>query len=98
MNIRFTAFQIELVKLADPASQLHNLTELTFEFDESGNVIDCLGRCPRGEQLTVDDYNGPGLLRLQHLARQQFAARLADSAAKVLSFRPISCGGYRTKP
>jgi hypothetical protein len=89
MNIRFTAFQIELVKRADPASQLHNLTELTFEFDKGGNVIDCLGRC-EGLQLTDDDYDGPGLLRFFEMARKQCAARLSDSGAKVLSFQARS--------
>jgi hypothetical protein len=83
MNIRFTAVQIELVKLADPVSQLHNLTEITFVLDESGEVIDCLGRC-KGEQLTDDDYDGPGLLRFSETARKQRAARLSDSGAKVL--------------
>jgi hypothetical protein len=85
MNIRFTAFQIELVKLADPVSQLHNMTEITFVLDESGNVIDCLGRC-EGPQLTDDDYDGPGLTRFSEMARKQYAARLSDSGAKVLSF------------
>ena len=89
MNIRFTAFQIELVMLAHPASQLHNLTEITFVLDECGNVIDCLGRCD-GEQLTDDDYDGPGLLRFSEMARKQYAARLSDSGAKVLSFQARS--------
>jgi hypothetical protein len=42
-KIRFTEPQIALVMRAHPNCNLHHLTELSFEFDQAGKIIDCIG-------------------------------------------------------
>ena len=40
--IRFTEPQIALVMRAHPNCNLDHLTELSFEFDQAGKIIDCI--------------------------------------------------------
>jgi hypothetical protein len=42
-RIRFTEPQIELVMRAYPNCNLDHLSELSFEFDQAGKIIDCIG-------------------------------------------------------
>jgi hypothetical protein len=42
-KIRFTETQIALVMRAYPNCNLDRLTELCFEFDQAGTIIDCVG-------------------------------------------------------
>jgi hypothetical protein len=45
-KIRFTEPQIELLMRAHPNCNLDHLTELTFEFDHNGEIVDCIGAGP----------------------------------------------------
>src|SRR5262245_13372328 len=82
-KIRFTEPQIALVIRANPNCNLHRLTELSFEFDQAGNIIDCIGTIEAGENID-HDYAGSGLARLYETARRQLAAR--QLSATVLRF------------
>ena len=43
IKIRFTEPQIAFVMRAYPNCNLDRLTELSFEFDQAGQIIDCIG-------------------------------------------------------
>ncbi len=74
IKIRFTEPQIALVTRAYPNCNLDHLTELAFEFDQAGEIIDCTGTIKDGESVN-HDYAGSGLARLYQTARRQFTAR-----------------------
>jgi hypothetical protein len=86
IKIRFTEPQIALVMRAHPNGNLYHLTELSFEFDQDGNIVDCIGAIKNGG--TIDhDYSGSGLARLYETARRQLADR--QNSVTILQF-PIS--------
>jgi hypothetical protein len=62
-KIRFTEPQIALVMRAHPNCNLDRLAELSFEFDQAGEIIDCVGRIRDGGNIDRD-YTGSGLARL----------------------------------
>jgi hypothetical protein len=68
-KIRFTESQIALLMRAYPNCNLDRLTELCFEFDEAGKVIDCMGTIKDGGNID-HDYAGSGLARLYDTARR----------------------------
>jgi hypothetical protein len=78
IKIGFTEPQIALVMRAHPNCNLHRLTELSFEFDQDGNIVDCIGTIKNGGNID-HDYAGSG-------AR----ARLYDAARRRLTARPTS--------
>src|SRR5215831_1622671 len=82
-KIRFTEPQIGLVMRAHPNCNLDHLTELSFEFDQSGKVIDCIGTIKDGGNID-HDYAGSGLARLYEAARRQLTAR--QTSATILQF------------
>jgi hypothetical protein len=82
-EFRFTESQIALVMRAHPNCNLDHLTEVSFEFDHVGRVIDCVGRVSQGGNLT-HDYTGSGLARLYKAARRLLAAR--QTAPTILQF------------
>jgi hypothetical protein len=47
-KIRFTEPQIALVMRAHPNCNLDHLSELSFEFDQAGTIIDCIGKIKQG--------------------------------------------------
>jgi hypothetical protein len=59
------------------------LTELSFEFDQSGKIVDCIGTIKDGGNIDRD-YTGSGLARLYEKARRQFTAR--QTSATILQF------------
>jgi hypothetical protein len=59
-KIRFTEPQIALVMRALPNCNLEHLTELSFEFDQAGKIIDCIGTIKDGGSVD-HDYAGGGL-------------------------------------
>ena len=61
-KIRFTEPQIALVMRAHPNCNLHHLTELSFEFDQAGKIIDCIGTIKDGGNID-HDYAGSGRAR-----------------------------------
>jgi hypothetical protein len=63
IKIRFTEPQIELVMRAHPNCSLEHLTELSFEFDQAGKIIDCIGTIKDGGNAD-HNYAGSGLARL----------------------------------
>jgi len=73
-KIRFTEPQIALVMRAHPNSNLDHLTEISFEFDQAGKIVDCIGTIRDGGNID-HDYAGSGLARLYETARRQLAAR-----------------------
>ena len=81
--IRFTEQQIALVMRADPNCNLDGLTELSFEFDQGGKIIDCIGTIKDGGNVD-HDYAGSGLARLYQTARRQFTTR--QTSATILQF------------
>ena len=77
-RIRFTEPQIALVMRAHPNCNLDRLTELSFEFDRAGQIIDCLGTIKDGGDVQ-HDYAGSGLARFYRMARRLMAARQTGS-------------------
>jgi hypothetical protein len=83
-RIRFTERQIALVMRAHPNCNLDRLmTELSFEFDQAGQIVDCLGTIKDGGNIE-HDYTGSGLARLYDTARRLFTAR--QTSATILQF------------
>ena len=82
-KIRFTEPQIALVMRAHPTCNLDNLTELSFEFDQAGKIIDCTGTIKDGGNID-HNYAGSGLMRLYERAHRQWAAR--QTSATILQF------------
>ena len=81
-KIRFTEPQIALVMRAHPNCNLDRLTELCFEFDQAGRIIDCIGTI---KGWNIDhDYAGSGLARLCQTARRKFTTRQTN--ATILRF------------
>src|SRR6478672_8267351 len=87
ITIRFTEPQIALVMRAHPNCNLDHLTELSFEFDQAGKIIDCIGTIKDGG-IIDRDYTGSGLARLYATARRQFTTRQTN--ATILQF-PEGC-------
>ena len=83
VKIRFTEPQIALVMRARPNCNLERLTELSFEFDQAGKIIDCIGIIK--DDGNIDhDYAGSGLARLYDAACRKFTAR--QTSATLLQF------------
>ena len=82
-KIRFTEPQLLLVMRAYPGCNLERLTEVSFEFDQAGRLVDCIGAVKGGENID-HDYAGSGLARLYETARRQFTVR--QSEATILQF------------
>jgi hypothetical protein len=78
-KIRFTESQIALVMRANPNCNLDRLIELSFEFDQSGELIDCIGRIKDRGNIH-HDYTGSGLVRLYRMARRLVASRQTSAA------------------
>jgi hypothetical protein len=83
IKIRFTEPQIALVMRAHPDCNLDHLTELSFEFDQAGKVIDCIGTIKDGGNID-HNYAGGGLAYLYERARRQLAAQ--QTSATILQF------------
>jgi hypothetical protein len=83
IKIRFTEPQIALVMSAHPNCNLNRLTEISFEFDHSGKIIDCIGTVKDSRKID-QDFAGSGLVRLYEVARRAFAARQTN--AMILQF------------
>jgi hypothetical protein len=83
IKIRFTEPQIALVMRAHPHCNLARLTELSFEFDQSGNIIDCIGTIKDAGNID-HDYSGSGLARLYERARRRLTVR--QTSATILRF------------
>ena len=83
IKIRFTEPQIALLICAQPNCNLDHLTELSFEFDQAGKIVDCIGTIKDGGNIDRD-YTGSGLARLYERARRQLAAR--QTSATILQF------------
>jgi hypothetical protein len=83
IKIRFTEPQITLVMRAHPNWNLDRLTELIFEFDQSGKIIDCTGTIRDGGNIDRN-YAGSGLALLYETARRKFVAR--QTSATILQF------------
>jgi len=82
-KIRFTETQIALVVRARPNCNLDHLTELSFEFDQAGKIVDCIGTIKRGGNID-HDYAGSGLALLYDTARRKFTTR--QTSATILQF------------
>jgi hypothetical protein len=82
-KIRFTEPQIALVMRVHPNCNLDHLTELSFEFDQAGEIVDCVGKIGDGGNTNYD-YAGRGLVRLYEVARRQLATR--QTSATILQF------------
>jgi hypothetical protein len=83
IKIRFTEPQIALVMRAHPNCNLDRLAEISFEFDHSGKIIDCIGTIKDGGNVD-HDYAGGGLARLYETARRKLADR--KTSATILQF------------
>jgi hypothetical protein len=83
IKIRFTEPQIALVMRAHPNCNLDRLAEVSFEFDHSGKIIDCIGTIKAGGNID-HDYAGSGLARLYKTARRKLADR--QTTATILQF------------
>jgi hypothetical protein len=68
---------------AYPDCNLDHLTELSFEFDQAGKIIDCTGTIKAGGNID-HDYVGGGLACVYERARRQLAAR--QTSATILQF------------
>jgi hypothetical protein len=83
MSDEITEPQIALVMRAHPDCNLDRLTELSFEFDLAGRIIDCIGTIKDGGNID-HDCSGSGLAHLYETARRKFAAQQAS--ATILQF------------
>jgi hypothetical protein len=83
IKIRFTEPQIALVMRAHPNCNLDHLTELSFEFDQAGKIIDCIGKIKNSGNID-HNYTGSGLALLYKRARHQFGTR--QTSATILQF------------
>jgi hypothetical protein len=83
IKIRFTEPQIALAMRAYPNCNLDRLTELSFEFDQAGKIIDCTGTIKDGANIN-HDYSGNGLARLYETARRKLRGR--QTSATILQF------------
>jgi hypothetical protein len=68
---------------AHPNCNLDHLTELSFEFDQAGKIVDCIGTIKDGGNIDYD-YAGSGLARLYETARRKFTTR--QTSAPILRF------------
>jgi hypothetical protein len=68
---------------AHPNCNLDRLTELSFEFDQPGKIVDCIGTIKDGGDID-HDYAGSGLARLYETARRQLTGR--QTSATILQF------------
>jgi hypothetical protein len=68
---------------AHPNSNLDHLTELSFEFDQAGKIIDCIGTIKEGGYID-HDHAGSGLARLYEMARRRLTGR--QTSVTVLQF------------
>jgi hypothetical protein len=82
-RIRFTEPQIALLMRAHPNCNLDRLAEVSFEFDQAGKIIDCIGTIKAGKNID-HDYAGRGLARLYERARRQLADQ--QTSASILKF------------
>jgi hypothetical protein len=82
-KIRFTEPQIALVMRAHPNCNLDRLTEISFECDQAGKIIDCIGTI-KSDGNVDHDYAGSGLTRLYQTARSKFTTRQTN--ATILQF------------
>jgi hypothetical protein len=82
-KIRFTEPQIALVMRANPHCNLGCLTELSFEFDQAGELIACNGRIRDGGNIH-HDYAGSGLACFYKTACRLLALR--QTGQTVLQF------------
>ena len=82
-KIRFTEPQIALVMRAHPNCNLGHLTEVSFEFDKAGRIVDCFGTIKDGGDID-HNYAGSGLAHLYKTARRQLNTRQAS--ATILQF------------
>ena len=82
-KIRFTEPQIALVMRAHPNCNLDHLSELSFEFDQTGKIVDCIGTIKDGGNLD-HDFAGAGLARLYQTARRRLTGR--QTSATILQF------------
>jgi hypothetical protein len=78
IKIRFTEPQIALVMRAHPNCNLDHLTELSFEFDQTGKIIDCVGTIKDGGSID-HNYAGSGLARLYRAARRRLTGRPTEA-------------------
>jgi hypothetical protein len=86
-KIRFTEPQIALLMRAYPNCNLDRLTELSFEFDQAGKIIGCIGTIKDGGNID-HDYAGSGLARLYEMARRQRTSR--QTSAAILQFPKLA--------
>jgi hypothetical protein len=82
-KIRFIEPQIALVMRAHPNCNLDRLAEISFEFDQAGKIIDCIGTIKDGGNID-HDYAGSGLARLYERARCRLTVR--PTTATILHF------------
>jgi len=82
-KVRFTEPQIALVMRAHPNCNLDRLTELCFEFDQAGKIVDCSGKIKQGGKID-HDYAGTGLARLYETARRRLTAQ--QTSTTILQF------------
>ena len=68
---------------AHPNCNLDRLTELSFEFDQAGRIIDCIGTIKDGGNIR-HDYAGSGLAHFYEAARRQLTGR--QTTATILQF------------
>ena len=83
IRVRFTEPQIALVMRAHPNCNLDRLTEISFEFNQAGKIVDCIGTIKNGGNVN-HNYAGSGLARLYEAARRRFT--VGQTSATILQF------------
>jgi hypothetical protein len=83
IKIRFTEPQIALVMRAHPNCNLGQLSELSFEFDQAGTIVDCNGTIKDGGNVD-HGYAGSGLAGLYEMARRRLTVQ--PTGATILQF------------
>src|SRR5258708_37209485 len=89
-KIRFTEPQIALVMCAHPNRNLDRLTELSFEFDQAGEIIDCTGTIKDGgNSITIMPVAGSRARTRRHAENSQ----LDKPAQRYCNFQTARGGG-----
>jgi hypothetical protein len=91
-TIRFTEPQIALVMRAHPNCNLDRLAEISFEFDHSGKIIDCIGTIKDGGNVG-HDYAGGGLARLYEMPRRRLTGR--QTSVRYCNFQILVASGHQ---
>lgn len=70
MEITFKSDRIESFKASWPCNHIPELSEITFEMESNGDLVDIVALDANGEYVDSAEFDGPALLALSDDARR----------------------------